>query len=46
MGDWERIGGGRYDIYRKRKKKIDWGAVAGVIFWIFIIGLVLNSCTG
>ena len=39
MGKYEKVGGGTYGVYRK--KKTDWkeilGVIAGGIIWVFII---------
>lgn len=44
---YERVGGGHYDIYRpKPKKPFDWGALFGGIFLCFIVLAIIGSITG
>lgn len=40
MADYEKIGGGSFGVYKK--KKFDWGLVGAVIFWIVVATIVVN----
>ena len=46
MAEYERIGGGRYDVYRKKPPEADAGTALGCLFWVFILLVVLGAFTG
>lgn len=42
MAKYKRVGGGRYDVYRK--EKTDWGAVCGgIVIVAIIIAVIANA---
>ena len=47
MSEFEKIGGGKYDVFRKKpKKKFDWGALLGWLVFGFLVVVITAGASG